>query len=76
MFMIPLLLKSLFSLHYAIRGAEITHIEARRLILRRNGAREALTLETAEPRRGNNFDNERPGLLRDGREVTIDFSIQ
>ena len=35
-----------------IAGAAITHIEARRLILLRNGAREALTLETAEPRRG------------------------
>ena len=42
-----------------IAGAEITHIEARRLILRRNGAREALVLETAEPRRGNSFNSKR-----------------
>ena len=40
-----------------IAGAAITHIEARRLILLRNGAREALTLETAEPRRGSSFNS-------------------
>ena len=42
-----------------IAGAEITHIEARRVILRRNGANEALTLETAEPRRGSSFNSKR-----------------
>ena len=38
-----------------IAGAEITHIEARRIILLRNGNRESLALETAEPRRGSSF---------------------
>ena len=38
-----------------IAGAEITHIEARRVVLLRNGRREALLLETAEPRRGSSF---------------------
>ena len=38
-----------------IAGAEITHIEARRIILLKNGKREALALETAEPRRGSSF---------------------
>ena len=42
-----------------VAGAEITHIEARRIILLRNGKREALLLETAEPRRGSSF-NRRP----------------
>lgn len=42
-----------------IAGAEITHIEARRIILERNGVRETLTLETAEPRRGNSFAGRR-----------------
>ena len=35
-----------------IAGAEITDIETRRVILQRNGVREALTLEIAKPRRG------------------------
>lgn len=38
-----------------LAGAEITHIEARRVILLRNGKREALLLEAAEPRRGNSY---------------------
>ena len=38
-----------------IGGAEITHIEARRIVLLRNGRHEALLLETAEPRRGSSF---------------------
>ena len=40
-----------------IADAEITHIEARRIILLRNGNRESLELETAEPRRGSSFNN-------------------
>lgn len=42
-----------------VAGAEITHIEARRIILLRNGKREALVLETAVPRRGSSFDKRR-----------------
>ena len=42
-----------------IAGAEITHIETRRIILLRNGKREALLLETAEPRRGSSFNRRR-----------------
>ena len=56
-----------------IAGAEITHIEARRLILLRNGASEALTLETAAPRRGSSFNNKRTtqgiALLSDPERV-------
>ena len=42
-----------------IGGAEIAHIEARRVILLHNGRREALLLETAEPRRGSSFNRRR-----------------
>lgn len=42
-----------------VAGAEITHIEARRVILLRDGRREALALETAEPRRGSSFNKNR-----------------
>ena len=38
-----------------IAGAEITQIGPRRIILLRNGKREALVLETAEPRRGSSY---------------------
>ena len=42
-----------------IAGAEITHIQARRIVLERNGVSEALRLETAEPRRGSSYVNRR-----------------
>lgn len=38
-----------------VAGAEITHIEARRVILLYKDRREALLLDTAEPRQGNSF---------------------
>ena len=79
--------EAVFRIGNLIAGAEITHIEARRVILKRRGVSESLTLKTAEPRRGNSFnhrqakqgtsvDARQTGLLRDGREATIDFSIQ
>ena len=42
-----------------IADAEITHIEARRVILARNGVSESLRLETAQPRRGSSYANRR-----------------
>lgn len=42
-----------------VADAEITHIEARRIILLRNGSRESLVLETATPRRGSSFNKRR-----------------
>ena len=41
-----------------IAGAEIIYIEARRVVLLRNGIRESLTLEIAEPRRGDSFSTD------------------
>ncbi|MDE0285195.1 MAG: hypothetical protein OXN26_11685 [Gammaproteobacteria bacterium] len=47
--------ETVYRLGDRIAGAEITHIEARRVVLLRNGRREALLLETDEPRRGSSF---------------------
>ena len=49
--------EAVFRIGNLVAGAEITHIEARRVILKRRGGSESLTLETAEPRRGNSFNN-------------------
>ena len=51
--------EKLYRLGDRVAGAEITHIEARRILLLRNGKREALLLETAAPRRGSSFNRRR-----------------
>ncbi|MCY4209980.1 MAG: PDZ domain-containing protein [Gammaproteobacteria bacterium] len=48
--------EQVYRLGERVAGAEITHIEARRVILLYNSRREALALETAVPRRGNSFE--------------------
>ena len=63
---------AVFRIGDRVAAAEIVRIDARRVILARNGATEALTLETALPRRGASYARRAPaGSSRPGEHERV-----